>query len=424
MNLIKLTTFNDLINLINYHRITAMNPQNAQPIVPMKNRNLILSILVAVGICASVIYAAPPPGKGPNKGGGGDDSTPSLDHRGLQDGLIQMGTSGGWGQDLANGYCCAGTLGSLVEDGNGNIYILSNYHVLAADIVNGGNGVLTTLGSSIIHPGLIDVGCDASNSIDVAGFARAALPLVSAGTHDLALYAAANVDAAIALVDPGVVDETGAILGIGTISSNTVDAFSRQRVKKSGRTTGFSKSRVSGLNATIRVSYENECAGGTIGTATFTGQIVIENKGSKFLAGGDSGSLMMEDVDTNPRAVGLLFAGSNRTAIANPIQEVLSVLNVSMVGIETESSSSAETSNESSSQRARFASARAAQNRASAGLMNARGVVGHAVGQGANNQPVIKVYVESISGYDRSKVPAFVDGIRVVVEETGKIVAF
>ena len=78
-----------------------------------------------------------------------------------------------------------------------------------------------------------------------------------------------------------------------------------------------------GLNATIRVAYDDECAGQSRGTATFTGQIVIANKGSKFFNSGDSGSLMVEDVDTNPRAVGLLFAGSSRVAIANPIDEVV-----------------------------------------------------------------------------------------------------
>ena len=105
-----------------------------------------------------------------------------------------------------------------------------------------------------------------------------------------------------------------------------------QPVKKSGRTTGLTRSKVSGLNATISVAYENECAGGSAFTKTFTGQIVISNKASKFLAGGDSGSLMVEDVTTNPRAVGLLFAGSSSTAIANPIGQVLSFLGATMVG--------------------------------------------------------------------------------------------
>jgi hypothetical protein len=122
------------------------------------------------------------------------------------------------------------------------------------------------------------------------------------------------------------------ILEIGTISSSTVGASVKQSVKKSGRTTGLTRSSVEGLNATVSITYENECAGGTAFTKTFTGQIIIKNRGSRFLAGGDSGSLMVEDADSNPRAVGLLFAGSSQVAIANPINDVLSFLNASMVG--------------------------------------------------------------------------------------------
>src|SRR5205814_9651102 len=96
-----------------------------------------------------------------------------------------------------------------------------------------------------------------------------------------------------------------------------------EAVNKSGRTTALTRSSLSGLNATISVQYDNECAGGVAFTKTFTGQIVVRNNGSRFLDSGDSGSLMVEDVSTNPRAVGLLFAGSSSTAIANPINEVL-----------------------------------------------------------------------------------------------------
>jgi hypothetical protein len=128
------------------------------------------------------------------------------------------------------------------------------------------------------------------------------------------------------------VDPDGSILEIGTISSQTVAAYVGQDVKKSGRTTGLSRATVDALNATVSVTYENECAGGTAFTKTFNGQIITTNKGGKFLSGGDSGSLMVEDVDNNPRAVGLLFAGSNRFAVANPIGEVLSFFNATMVG--------------------------------------------------------------------------------------------
>ena len=108
-----------------------------------------------------------------------------------------------------------------------------------------------------------------------------------------------------------------------------------QLVKKSGRTTKLSHSHISGLNATVSVAYDNECAGGPAFTKTFTGQIVIANSGSGFLNSGDSGSLMVEDVATNPRAVGLLYAGSSTSAIANPISAVLQFLGSKLGGAAT-----------------------------------------------------------------------------------------
>jgi hypothetical protein len=250
--------------------------------------------------------AMAPPGSGVN-------------HKTIQTPPIQLGTSGGWRFDLANGFCCGGTLGSLVSIG-GVQHILSNYHVLEADIVPGGNSRVAQSGDPVIQPGLIDVNCNAANAQDVALLVkRSSLP-------------ASNVDAAVAAVIPGQVRTDGAILEIGTISSTPIAASINQPVKKSGRTTGLTRSKVSGLNATISVTYDNECAGGTAFTKTFTGQIVIANRGSRFLAGGDSGSLMVEDIATNPRAVGLLFAGSSSTAIANPINEVLTFLGATMVG--------------------------------------------------------------------------------------------
>jgi len=106
-------------------------------------------------------------------------------------------------------------------------------------------------------------------------------------------------------------------------------------VKKSGRTTGLTRSSISGLNATISVTYENECAGGNAFTVTFTNQLVIDNKASKFLNSGDSGSLMVEDVSTAPKAVGLLYAGSSSYAIANPIDAVLQFVGSQLGGTAT-----------------------------------------------------------------------------------------
>ena len=240
-------------------------------------------------------------------GGGG------VSHTDKQTPPIQLGTSGSWSYDLANGYCCGGTLGSLVEVDRTQ-YILSNYHVFEADIVNGGNLRVATSGDAIVQPGLIDVNCNAASAQNVATLVK----LSSLPNH--------NVDCSVAQVAPGMVSTDGAILEIGTLSSQTVAAALNQKVKKSGRTTGLTRSSVNGLNGTVSVAYENECAGGAAFTKTFTGQVIIANRASRFLAGGDSGSLMVEDVTTKPRAVGLLYAGSSSLAVANPIDEVLSFI--------------------------------------------------------------------------------------------------
>ncbi len=262
--------------------------------------------------------------KGPPGGNGNNGADPKAP----QSAPIKLGTSGGWRYDLANGFCCGGTLGALVEDNGGTQYILSNYHVLYADIVNGGNSRVATAGDPVIQPGLLDVGCNAANALNVA-------TLVNGGGS----LPGGNVDAAIAAVIPGQVASDGEILDIGVISSSTVGASIGQDVKKMGRTTGLGRGTVDGLNASVQISYENECAGGLAFTKTFTGQIIITNDRCNFLDGGDSGSLMVEDVTNNPRAVGLLFAGSTRCnktaiAIANPIGDVLSYYGggMSMVG--------------------------------------------------------------------------------------------
>jgi hypothetical protein len=243
----------------------------------------------------------------------------AVSHKAKQTPPILLGTSGGWRYDLANGYCCGGTLGSLIKVGS-QLRILSNYHVFEADIVSGGNGRVATTGDPIIQPGLIDVSCNAANAQNVATLVKtSSLP-------------SKNVDCSSATIVSGMVKTDGSILEIGTISATTIAASVNQAVKKSGRTTGLTRSTVSGLNATISVSYENECAGGTAFTKTFTGQILVKNNGSRFLGGGDSGSLMVQDVTTNPKAVGLLFAGSSSLAVANPINSVLSFFGATMVG--------------------------------------------------------------------------------------------
>lgn len=340
----------------------------------------------------------------PSKGG--------INYKARQVRPIKLGTSGGNAADLANGYCCSGTLGALVQKG-GTLYILSNTHVFAGDSVPGGNNRVAEAGDQINQPGLIDVGCQSLPTDFVANLSEWAR-----------LGSGANVDAAIAEVQAGAVDSTGAILGIGTISSATVGASVGQPVKKSGRTTGTTRSTVSGLNATINVGYSTECAGSSF-TAQFTGQVIIGNRGSKFLAGGDSGSVMVEDVATNPRAVGLLYAGSNSVAIANPIGHVLNHFGVTMVGQAGGAGAAGESTQPGRGNAAAaqgLARAIEAQERHGAEFLAVPGAVGHAVG--VANGPVIKVLVETITPAARAAVRDQVDGIPVILEEVGQVRAF
>jgi len=280
-------------------------------------------LIVRPRLTEPIIALKGPPGGGGGGGGGGPD------HQARQTRPIELGVSGGNAHDLANGYCCSGTLGSLVHSGSTQ-YILSNSHVFAGDVAaSAGDPDVATIGDPINQPGLIDVQCQ-----DISADYVASLATLSS------IYppnSSPNVDCALALTNTGsysgAVSSDGSILEIGVISSSTTGAFVGQAVKKSGRTTGLTRSSVEAINASVNVGYSDECNGNSF-TKSYTGQILVTGrvKGKSFLSGGDSGSLMVEDVNNSPRAVGLLFAGSSQIAVANPINDVLNHLGVSMVG--------------------------------------------------------------------------------------------
>ena len=227
-------------------------------------------------------------------------------------------------------------------------------------------------------------------------------------------------DAAIAQVTPGAVDPDGKILAIGTLSADTLQASLDLPVKKSGRTSGLTRGRVAGLNATVSVGYSDECAGASF-TTTFTGQILVSP--GKFIKSGDSGSLMVEDVATNPRAVGLLYAGSKRIAVANPIDDVLNYFDVSMVGVPGAGGAGASASGPGASAQG-LENAAQAQVKHGVALMNVPGAVGHAIGLGNGACPVVRVLVDKITPAAQQAAPRNVDGVPVVLWEVGVITAY
>jgi len=215
------------------------------------------------------------------------------------------------GVSAGHGNVTAGTIGARTTNGL-QTFALSNNHVFAAN--NEGRE-----GDNLLQPGVVDGGRDPE---DAFGTLFDYEPIGFCGT----LGCPSNqIDAAIALTssdDLGTETPDG---GYGAPRSTPQDAEIGMSVQKYGRTTGHTVGRVSGLNATIDVGYR-------VGTARFTGQIVITGNG--FSAGGDSGSLIVTKglLLADRRPVGLLFAGTTTTTIANPIDLVLDRFDVRIDG--------------------------------------------------------------------------------------------
>ncbi len=198
----------------------------------------------------------------------------------------------------------AGTLGCLARRANA-LYILSNNHVLA-------DCNRARIGDPILQPGPIDGG---KVPADVIAKLSQFVPIKFGGPAN-------QVDCAIAQASPKLVNPLNKCFG--RISSTPLPCKRNLLVKKCGRTTQFTRGRITDCNFTGKVNY------GTAGIALFQNQIIAVSLTSQpFSAGGDSGSLIVSDVGNRP--VGLLFAGSATHTIGNPISNVLKALNVTIV---------------------------------------------------------------------------------------------
>jgi hypothetical protein len=229
---------------------------------------------------------------------------------------IKLGTSGGnatdkriSGQDV---FCCSGTLGSLVSR-SGNLYILSNNHVLAKS--NQG-----APGDPISQPGLADTHCGQDQNSIVANLSEF-VPLNAGATS--------AADAAIAKIIDQDVDPAGSILALGTQQQSSAPpsatigtAAIGQVVAKSGDATGLTCSTVNSINLRVGVDYATSCSGTETFHTVFNNQISIV--GDTFSNNGDSGSLVVAGDSSRP--LGLLYAGGSGGTVANPIQAVLSAL--------------------------------------------------------------------------------------------------
>ncbi len=253
----------------------------------------------------------------------------------------------------------AGTLGGIVFDRHtGQPMILSNNHVLA-------NSNEAEIGDAILQPGPTDHGlrpddvvaklhrfealrffsdtgrgisppssppplfppggCDIAEVFVTVGNAlsrlsgsskRLATVQAPKAQVDSAPIYANRVDAALARpINPMLFQQS--IVEIGR-PNGTKLAQIGMRIRKHGRTTGYTEGSVTLMNATVDVSYGDNL------NARFSGQVIA----TPISQGGDSGALIIEGDSLN--AVGLLFAGSRRATIFTPIQTVLDVMEVDL----------------------------------------------------------------------------------------------
>jgi hypothetical protein len=244
------------------------------------------------------IFSMPRPPAGPGGGKVKIDPTSRFERP------VPIGVSTG-----NEGECSAGTIGARVRHGN-SVYALSNNHVYALE-----NDAQK--GSKVLQPGLYDTRCR-FKAENVIGSLSAFVPIDFKGGDN-------KVDAAVASSSVDDLGNATPTNGYGIPISSPVDATVGQAVQKYGRTTALTKGIIAGINVTVSVGYSS-------GTAQFVDQIIVVPITGAFIKPGDSGSLLVTDPGREP--VGLLFAGnsSGTYAIANPIDEVLTALAVTIDG--------------------------------------------------------------------------------------------
>lgn len=225
----------------------------------------------------------------------------------------QPGCSIGF-RDPNDSFVMAGTFGAVVKDPQGNLYVLSNNHVLANEsgvTASGQPHVGLPVGSSIFQPGLLDGGKD---PIDKIAELTRWVDLHADRTDN-------SVDCAIAKTESSSIVSRD-ILFIGTPQGVTA-AANDMIVHKFGRTTSYTAGRVSSVLFDLTITYE-------VGPVGFIDQVAIRGLNAKpFSAAGDSGSAILER--TTNKIVALLFAGATNGSMtfANHISDVLSQLKVS-----------------------------------------------------------------------------------------------
>jgi hypothetical protein len=196
-------------------------------------------------------------------------------------------------------------------DDPGRVFVLSNNHVFAN--VNQGKA-----GDDLYQPGTADGGTPASHIAELARWVE-----IKLGGR-----LANRVDASIGGLLPSIA-HTLTICSIGAVKG-TAQAVDGMKVRKHGRTTGYTEGEVTddSYDALVGMDHEDPNV-----VALFEDQMRVQRiePYSAIGLGGDSGSLVVRKQDA--AAVGLYFAGpsSGVYGVANHIRDVLKELEIQLL---------------------------------------------------------------------------------------------
>ncbi len=223
-----------------------------------------------------------------------------------------------------NVWCMTGTLGGVLQDLNGNRYILSAAHVLSTNLTGWFSGTQTV---PIVQPGTIFIpNCGYQNLYQtyVVGNLTASL--------SVSFFARAynDVDAAMAQTVPGAVESTSSILNMGSYSGIVAPVLKKgMAVQKMGAASGLTTGTITAIDEPVFTTYCEHFPTDRFGascvyrTVVMRRQIAIE--GRNFAIEGDSGSIVFTK-DPCPQPIGLLISANGNHAHATPLSTVLTGL--------------------------------------------------------------------------------------------------
>jgi len=243
------------------------------------------------------------------------------------------------GSSIGHYKISAGTFGAVVRDlKTGEPLILSNNHILA----NGTDGRdgRAKIGDPILQPGSYDGGAADDKIAELlrfwpllkqekqtdcpvaAGVAQLGSKLVHLIRPDYNIrFMRVNrgdntIDAALArpvsreVISPEIID-IGVPLGMSSAGVN-------KKVMKSGRSSGLTSGDIVAIDVSLQVDMNDADE-----TGNFSDQVVSD----MVSKGGDSGSLIL---DQEMKAVGLLFAGSEKYTVFNRLENVFAKMGVEL----------------------------------------------------------------------------------------------